>query len=394
MDSNNFAYSLFDYISVGVCIINKEYRVQFWNEYMEAYTGYSSNEIINKPLYEFFSAFENEKYRDLVDNVFIGWPPVILSSRLHSPFFTFKEHEHNDRFQDLTIVPIQVPDSDSYNAIITVTDVTDITRKLEEQNALYRQAQDEIRIRKQIQKKLKESERSLKELVLTKDKFFSIIAHDLINPFNALLGLSNILITGCEEKDFEKVEECSNLINISTESVYALLINLLDWSRLQLGKFQLNPEQFKVEESIDNIISQLISSADSKEITIIKNVHPSLTIFADKNMFNTVIRNLISNAIKFTFRKGKININALSIDENTVIAISDTGIGITTDDIKNLFKIDSNISTPGTDMERGTGLGLVLCKEFIDQHKGKIWVESEIGEGSTFYFSLPIHELL
>jgi PAS domain S-box-containing protein len=394
MDSNNFAYSLFDYISVGVCIINKEYRVQFWNEYMEAYTGYGSSEIINKPLYEFFPAFENEKYRDLIDNVFIGWPPIILSSRLHSPFFTFKEQEHKDRFQDLTVVPIQVPDSESYNAIITVTDVTDITKKLEEQNTLYRQAQEEIRIRKQIQKKLRESEKNLKELVLTKDKFFSIIAHDLINPFNALLGLSNILITGCEEKDFEKVEECSNLINISAESVYALLINLLDWSRLQLGKFQLNPEQFKVEESIDNIISQLISSADSKEITIIKNVHSSLTILADKNMLSTIIRNLLSNAIKFSFRKGKIEINASLIGKSIVIAISDMGIGLTKDNINNLFKIDSNISTPGTDMERGTGLGLVLCKEFIDQHKGKIWVESEIGEGSTFYFSIPINKFL
>ncbi|NOU16436.1 MAG: PAS domain-containing sensor histidine kinase [Bacteroidales bacterium] len=394
MDSNKLEYSLFDYISVGVCIINRDYRVQFWNEYMEAYTGYSSSEIINKPLNEFFPAFENEKYRDLVENVFIGWPPVILSSRLHSPFFTFKEQENKDRFQDLTIVPILVPNSESYNAIITVTDVTDITKKLEEQNTLYRQAQEEIRIRKQIQKKLRESEKNLKELVLTKDKFFSIIAHDLINPFNALLGLSNILISGCEEKDYEKVEECSNLINISTESVYALLINLLDWSRLQLGKFQLNPEQFKVEESIDNIISQLISSADGKEITIIKYVQPSLTIFADRNMFSTVIRNLLSNAIKFSFRKGKIEINASIVNKDMIVAISDTGIGMTQDDIKHLFKIDSNASSPGTEKERGTGLGLILCKEFIDQHKGKIWVESEIGKGSTFCFSLPIHEHL
>ncbi|NVO09639.1 MAG: PAS domain-containing sensor histidine kinase [Bacteroidales bacterium] len=394
MDSTSLSYSLFNYISVGVCIINKEYRVQFWNEYMEAYTGYSSNEIINKPLYEFFPAFENEKYHDLIDNVFIGWPPVMLSSRLHSPFFVFKKQENKDRFQDLTIVPIQITGSESYNAIITVTDVTDITRKLEEQNTLYRQAQEEIRIRKQIQKKLRESEKNLKELILTKDKFFSIIAHDLINPFNALLGLSNILITGCEEKDYEKIEECSNLINMSTESVYALLINLLDWSRLQLGKFQLRPERFKVEESIDNIISQLISSADGKEITINKYIQPSLTIFADKNMFSTIIRNLLSNAIKFSFRKGKIEIKALAVDKDMIVAISDTGTGIIKDDIKNLFKIDSNISSTGTEKERGTGLGLILCKEFIDQHKGRIWVESEIGKGSNFYFSIPINKSL
>lgn len=393
MNPNKWEYSLLDYISVGVCIIDKDYKVIYWNEYLEGYTGISSLEITNKALFIFFPAFEDEIYRERVDNIFIGWPPVILSSRLHNPFFISKNHELNNRFQEITIAPIPTSaDSTDFNAIFTITDVTDITKKLEEQNILYKKAQEEIEIRKAIQKNLKESKKNLKELVLTKDKFFSIIAHDLRNPFNALLGLSSLLITSCEEKNYDQVEEFSQLINESSQSAYELLVNLLDWSRVQLGKFPNNPESISIEQITSNIVLLLKSSANSKKITIQQTIQPSINIVADKNMISTVIRNLLSNAIKYSHRESTISVSASIVKNNLKFSITDSGVGIKKEDIAKLFRIDLSHSTPGTEKEIGTGLGLILCKDFIEQHNGKIWVESETGKGSTFYFSLPVNQ--
>jgi len=389
MNLNSWTYSLLDSIYVGVCIIDRNYNVLFWNEFMESYTDISRNDIIDQPISQFFPAFENEIYRERIDTVFMGWPPILLSSRLHAPFFTAKNHEGSYRFQELTISPIQTSDVENYDAVLTIADVSDLTKKLEEQNTLYQKAQGEIKVRKQIQKKLKKSEKSLQELVLTKDKFFSIIAHDLKSPFNAMLGISDLLVESCERKEYNNVEKFGKMISESTENTFALLVNLLDWARLQLGKFQFTPESFFIEGTVDNIIYQMMSTADNKEISITKTISPSLKIIADRNMLSTIIRNLLSNAIKFSNRKGTINITASTKKKELPFRYPDTGVGIRKDDIAKLFRVDSNFTSMGTAQENGTGLGLILCKEFIDQHKGKIWVVSEVGVGTTFHFSIP-----
>ncbi len=247
----------------------------------------------------------------------------------------------------------------------------------------------DITERKQAENALKENETHLRELNATKDKFFSIISHDLKNPFNSILGLSNLLVEQIQEKNYEGIEEYAEIIHKSSTLVYDLLMNLLEWSRLQTGRMEFSPEYFEIVSLINEVTELFDDSVRLKSITIFKELPRNMLIFADKAMIGAVLRNLISNAIKFTHPQGQITISAESKKDKVEIAISDNGVGIKNENIEKLFRIAENQTTLGTKNERGTGLGLILCKEFIEKHGGKIWVESEAGKGSKFYFTIP-----
>ncbi len=251
--------------------------------------------------------------------------------------------------------------------------------------------------RKNIEMEIQKKNIELAELNSSKDKFFSIIAHDLKSPFSGFLGLTKILAEQIDDLTMREMQEISKSMQISATNLYSLLENLLEWSRMQRGKVDYNPEisllSFLVKQNIDIITDR----AKQKDIVIISNIDDDLEIFADIPMFNSVLRNLISNAVKFTPKGGKIEIGAgINTTEDLVllnnyiqIYVRDTGIGMSTDILNNLFRIDQNISRTGTDGEPSTGLGLLLCKEFIEKHGGRIWAESEVGNGSTFFFTLP-----
>ena len=236
---------------------------------------------------------------------------------------------------------------------------------------------------------LKENEAHLRELVATKDKFFSIIAHDLKSPFNSILGLSNLLVEQIQEKNLEGIEEYAKIIQKSSTTVFNLLMNLLEWARSQTGRMEFSREYIELGALINEVIELSNESAHQKSITIIKELPRNLLVFADKAMINTILRNLISNAIKFTNPGGQIIVSAEKKLDELKISISDNGIGIKKEAIGKLFRIDENNIRMGTQNEIGTGLGLILCKEFIEKHRGKIWVESEIGKGSKFSFTIP-----
>ncbi len=229
----------------------------------------------------------------------------------------------------------------------------------------------------------------LKELNKTKDKFFSIIAHDLKSPFQGLLGYSQILTTEYETLSEEEKIFFINGIGELTISAFRLLENLLEWSRMQTGKIAFNPEVFLLIKEINNTLLLLSQTAKNKDIELEKNIEGDISVFADKNMLSTIIRNLISNSIKFTRQGGRITIFAEMIKDLVKITVADTGIGMRQEDVDKLFKLDKNFSTPGTNKEEGTGLGLLLCKEMVEKHGGKIWVESKVGEGSKFIFTVP-----
>ena len=163
----------------------------------------------------------------------------------------------------------------------------------------------------------------------------------------------------------------------------------MEWSYSQTGKMEFNPEYFEAISLVNDIIEMSNDSAQQKSISIIKEFPRSAPVFADKSMISTVLRNIISNAIKFTFTGGIVTINIEQKKAEVLITISDNGVGMRQDVIKKLFSIDQTYSTVGTNKEKGTGLGLILCKEFINKHNGKIWVESEPGHGSKFYFTIP-----
>lgn len=242
--------------------------------------------------------------------------------------------------------------------------------------------------RKTIQS-LYESEARLSELNATKDKFFSIIAHDLKSPFNSIIGFTNILADQIRKKEYDSVVEYADIIRQSSQKAMNLLTNLIEWSRSQSGRMDFNPEFNEIGTLINEVCELSNVSARQKSITITREIQRNILVYLDKDMISSVIRNLLSNAIKFTHPGGKIMIITEQLEHEIKVMITDSGVGIEQQSLAKLFRIDESFSLPGTQNEKGTGLGLVLCKEFIDKHKGKIWAESEPGVGSRFYFTIP-----
>lgn len=230
----------------------------------------------------------------------------------------------------------------------------------------------------------------LNELNASKDKFFSIIAHDLKNPFNTIIGFSEMLQEAVNSNDPKTIYKYASMINISSVQTFRLLENLLEWANSQRGKVSFTPVVINMSEIITEEFLMLADMARGKNIEIINNVSGSISVEADKNMIRTIVRNLVSNAIKFTHKNGKVEVNAVVYKNHLEISVSDNGVGMSNDIMSKLFKIDANLTSRGTENERGTGLGLFLCKEFVEKHGGKIWAESEEGKGSTFKFLLPL----
>lgn len=247
----------------------------------------------------------------------------------------------------------------------------------------------DITDRKKADIELKESKQQLEELVKSKDKFLSIIAHDLRDPFNTLIGYSELILTQFESLSKEKIEKYVQAINSSSNKGFNLLQNLLDWSKAESGRIIYTPEKVDLSKTFDFIISNLEYSSAAKNISIKTNVDNSLIIVADENMLKTVLRNLISNAIKFSFKNGEICIEVIEEKIQYIVRVIDDGIGISEENLSKIFSPDINFSQKGTKEERGTGLGLIICKEFVTKWGGRIWVESDYGKGSTFSFSIP-----
>ena len=236
--------------------------------------------------------------------------------------------------------------------------------------------------------------KELEKLNHEKDLFFSIIAHDLRSPFNSFMGLTQIMAEELSSLTREELQKIAGSMRDSAVNLFRLLENLLQWSRIEQGSLPFDPVMTDLKTDIDESIAMVLESARNKEIKIKYDVPEDLMIYADSNMLRTIIRNLVSNAIKFTPYKGKIILEAKVLENNnTLISIRDTGIGMTPDIIAHLFELDGRANRQGTHGEPSSGLGLILCKEFITKHGGRIWVESMEGKGTTFFFSFPIHRV-
>lgn len=239
------------------------------------------------------------------------------------------------------------------------------------------------------EKALHESELRLKDLNKTKDKLFSVIAHDLRGPFQSILSLSEFLIDNEAENGKEDVRNYGAHIFSTAKTTLDLLDNLLSWSKSQIGALKFNPQSIELSNIVDQVLTVSASQAEIKNISIqTKNIH-SVRAIADQNMLKAILLNLISNAIKFTNSGGEIKISVTEKEEQIEVSITDNGVGVSQDRLKRLFNSPSNDSTYGTANERGTGLGLLLCKEFAEKQGGEIWVESTEGVGSDFRFTLP-----
>lgn len=239
--------------------------------------------------------------------------------------------------------------------------------------------------------KAEENEIQLRELNATKDKLFSIIAHDLRSPFNSILGLSKLLIENVENNEAEETAEFLGIISLSAKNTLVLLDNLLNWAQSQTGQINFKLEKLILSSIIQEILDISISNAKMKNISLNDIQSGDIEVCADENMLKLVLRNLISNAIKFTRPGGNIKVLAISKQNHVEISISDNGVGMNDETCKKLFDIPENMTSVGTANEKGSGLGLVLCKEFVEKLDGKIRVESELGKGSNFKFTLPLN---
>ena len=238
--------------------------------------------------------------------------------------------------------------------------------------------------------RLTESEHNLLELNATKDKFFSIIAHDLKNPFTSLLSITDLLLEDFEHADEEDKRMGMKKVNDAIKEIYSLLENLLTWSRAQTGRIQFEPHPFNLSNVVYENINLHRVPAERKGIHLQTDLEENIMAFGDRNMINTVVRNLLSNAVKFTGEGKKIAVQVKKNNHQVEVRVKDEGMGISKENLNMLFRIDMKFKAKGTHGERGTGLGLILCKEFIERHGGKIGVKSKVDKGSTFYFTIPV----
>jgi two-component system, sensor histidine kinase and response regulator len=330
------------------------------NEIYSKDLGINPKDIVGKNDLDFFTRELSEKFRK--DD------QAVISKGVQQEFEEKYSIANQERWTHVNKVPYR----DANGKIVGVLGIfEDITER--------KHRDEEILLKNEL----------LEVMNAEKDKFFSIIAHDLRSPLSAFVGATQILTEEIQTMDIQEIKNIVVGMKISATNIFTLLENLLEWSRLRRGGLDFIPEKLNLNEKINDCVDVLSEFARKKEIQISVLVPGELEIYADNHMFDTIIRNLVSNALKFSVSGGKVTVKARQIDDQSVeISISDSGIGMSQEFKSKLFKISEKTSRPGTKGEPSTGLGLLLCKEFIEKHNGKIWAESEPGIGSTFYFTL------
>jgi two-component system sensor histidine kinase/response regulator len=267
------------------------------------------------------------------------------------------------------------------------SEIAELNKGLIKANTEIKTQKEEIENQRDI---LQKQSDDLMQLNFTKDKLFSIIAHDLRGPFTSIIGFSQFIKDNLRNSTLEEIDEMNNHINQAGTSTLRILENLLNWAKTQINQVNINREVLNITAIINDTVNDFSAQANSKKVKLHFASNENIEVYVDHNMVSTIFRNLISNAIKYSYQDGIINITVTRKADNATISIQDYGIGMSDEIKKNLFSTNINPSTLGTLNEKGTGLGLAICNEFIKKLNGKIWVESEIGKGSTFNFTLPL----
>lgn len=333
-----------------------------WNTGAEQLYGYKADEAIGQPFRLLTGEASQVEAQEAI------WQRVSRGEQVRQEIVERTHKDGHTFFISLSMSPI-IGDEGTIVGISGIAN--DVTKRLRADQALAQQRDE------------------LQRLNAQKNRLFSIIAHDLRTPFNSLLGFSEILSENAADLAPEDVSDYARMMHQSAAQANVLLENLLDWSRLQMGGLQSEPRPFDVAVAIEKALAFNTSSAVAKNIMTERLESPLLTALADPQMVETVLRNLIGNAVKFTERDGTVAIEAHREDGKVVLTIRDNGIGIPPERLANLFEFETGSSTAGTDGEKGTGLGLQLCKELIELQGGALSVESVLGQGSAFRFTLP-----
>ncbi len=366
--------SAIDAAANAIIITNIQGTIIYANSAFTQLTGYTQSDIIGKSTNILKSGKHNEEfYQDLWNTIKSGniWSGRMVNKKKNGELYD----------EEMTITPVKDENGQIINFIAVKQDVSQKVER-ERRIKLYL---EQLETQKNQLESLNEE---LKQANISKDKFFSIIAHDLKSPFSALLGYTQIFREDFDELSKDEIKTFTESISEITKNIYQLLLDLLDWARLQTGRMEIVPTNFNLYMIILSSINALKPMAEKKKIEISFAGEKNSVVFADENMIKTVLRNLISNAIKFTHENGKISITVHKENDKIITCVEDNGVGISEEHLDKMFKFDAHHTSLGTADEKGTGLGLILCKEMIEKNGGEIWVESELGKGSKFYFSL------
>ena len=341
---------------------NLEGIITSWNRGAELAYGYCASEMIGKPVYLLAPPGSEDQMIQILEKIKSG--------------ISFEHFETTRQKKDGQLIEVSISVSPIKNGEGEIIGASAIGH--------------DISVRKKIEEELRSNTEQLIRINAEKDKLFSIIAHDLRSPFSGILGLTDAMANDLPNLSLEEIQEISTVLHKSANNLYNLLENLLEWSYMQRGFTNFDPIKFWLRPRIDEDLRLSIDAAAKKEIEIAFDIPDDLHVFSDSNMFGSIIRNITNNAVKFTPKGGKVIISAKSVNgKNVEISVQDTGIGMSKYILDNLFSIDVNTARKGTDGESSTGLGLIICKDFIEKHDGKLWVESEEGKGSVFRFTLP-----
>ncbi len=351
-------------ISDGIIIYEKNGKVVIWNSGAEDITGIKSADAIGRKLYDLQYEILHGASKDkrLIRKKFIevvnGINPAIYNSLFENEIYV---EGKGVRTLQAIVYPIELEAGNRLFGSV----IRDITE-------------------------LKRIENQLRDLNSTKDKIFSIIAHDLRAPFNSIIGFTDLLLNNYDKYDSERIFKILQYINLSAKPTLDVLTNLLNWVNVQTGQLRFQPEHCSLKKLVHEVVNIMNPTANIKTISLTHQLMDDFIVFADVNMLKSVLQNLVANAVKFSHAGGNVSICARKTGSFVEIEVADNGTGIQEERKKELFNIDSIGSTKGTSGEQGSGLGLILCKEFIEKHGGKIWVESQPGEGSRFLFTLPV----
>ncbi len=398
MESNQKISQLLQTTDQGIYGIDNDGNCTFINKSGLNLLGYELEECLGRNMHELIHhSYQDGSPHSINDCAIFNSKNLSIPMKLDSEILWRK----NSTFFPVEYSSYPIIENEKIKgAVITFSDITQRKILEDEQNELLNQLRESNNIievnlfqKNALVEQLTDAKEHLEHTNSEKDKFFSIIAHDLKSPFSGFLNLTKIMAENYNDLTTEEIQELSVAMYESADNLYKLLENLLEWSRMKRGVMQFNPENCNLNLLVDQNIKIQYEVAKQKEIEITSKFEGEFHVSADIPMVNTIIRNLTSNAIKFTPQKGKIEIGAIESKEDGKIHVyvKDSGIGIPQKILNNLFKIDQKVSRPGTHNEPSTGLGLLLCKEFVEKNGGDIWVESIDGKGSTFRFSLPKH---
>jgi PAS domain S-box-containing protein len=366
--TNAYLENLINYANAPIIVWDPQFRITRFNHAFEFLTGRTEAEVTGQSLDILFPAA-------MIDDSMALIRKTLTGERCETVEILIQHRDGSVRTVLWNSATLFEPDGTT--PVATIAQGKDITA------------------RKKVETELNLKNEELLRTISEKDKFFSIIAHDLRNPFNSFLGLTQIMAEELPTLTLEQIQKIAFTMRKSAFNLYDLLENLLEWSVLQRGLTTFEPVTLALKPIISEGLPLVLETAQHKGITIKYDIHDDLEVFADKKMLETLLRNLVSNAVKFTNKGGEITISAKkSANELVEISVRDNGIGINQEMIANLFRLDKNTNRKGTEKEPSTGLGLIICKDFIEKHGGNLWVESAEGVGSKFSFTLPKYKLL